>query len=113
MSLFGSAAREDFDPARSDVDLLVEYEKGRHPGLDLILGYDGIDADILWDVLNFRAKELIGELDRILDNRLTKNAPSMGMAMRRSPMRSSRKRKSPRILAFAQDWQARLFSRGG
>ena len=24
--LFGSAAREDFDPARSDVDLLVEFE---------------------------------------------------------------------------------------
>lgn len=34
LSLFGSAARNDFDPARSDVDLLVEYEKGRHPGLD-------------------------------------------------------------------------------
>jgi len=34
LSLFGSAAREDFDPARSDVDLLVEYEVGRHPGLD-------------------------------------------------------------------------------
>ena len=24
--VFGSAAREDFDPARSDVDLLVEFE---------------------------------------------------------------------------------------
>lgn len=24
--LFGSAARDDFDPARSDVDLLVEFE---------------------------------------------------------------------------------------
>ncbi|MEO8617078.1 MAG: nucleotidyltransferase domain-containing protein [Luteolibacter sp.] len=34
LSLFGSAAREDFDPARSDVDLLVEYEAGKHPGLD-------------------------------------------------------------------------------
>lgn len=26
LSVFGSAAREDFDPARSDVDLLVEFE---------------------------------------------------------------------------------------
>ncbi len=34
LSLFGSAAREDFDPAHSDVDLLVEYEAGKHPGLD-------------------------------------------------------------------------------
>lgn len=34
LRLFGSAAREDFDPGRSDVDLLVEYETGRHPGLD-------------------------------------------------------------------------------
>jgi len=34
LRLFGSAAREDFDPDRSDVDLLVEYEAGRHPGLD-------------------------------------------------------------------------------
>jgi len=34
LSLFGSASREDFDPARSDVDLLVEYEAGKHPGLD-------------------------------------------------------------------------------
>ena len=26
LAVFGSAAREDFDPARSDVDLLVEFE---------------------------------------------------------------------------------------
>jgi len=34
LSLFGSAAREDFDPERSDVDVLVEYAEGQHPGLD-------------------------------------------------------------------------------
>lgn len=34
LRLFGSAAREDFDSERSDVDLLVEYEAGKHPGLD-------------------------------------------------------------------------------
>lgn len=37
LRLFGSAARSDFDEARSDVDLLVEYERGRHPGLDHFL----------------------------------------------------------------------------
>ena len=34
LRLFGSAARNDFNPGRSDVDLLVEYEPGKHPGLD-------------------------------------------------------------------------------
>lgn len=34
LDLFGSAARGvDFDPDRSDVDLLVEYEPGHAPGL--------------------------------------------------------------------------------
>jgi|GEM_PF-2408539 len=34
LRLFGSADRPDFDPGRSDVDLLIEYEEGKHPGLD-------------------------------------------------------------------------------
>ena len=32
MSLFGSVVREDFDPARSDVDVLVEFLPDRVPG---------------------------------------------------------------------------------
>lgn len=32
MSLFGSVLREDFDPARSDLDVLVEFLPGRTPG---------------------------------------------------------------------------------
>lgn len=31
LSVFGSAAREDFDPERSDVDLLVEFEELPYP----------------------------------------------------------------------------------
>ncbi len=31
LELFGSAAREDFDPERSDIDLLIEFA----PGVDL------------------------------------------------------------------------------
>ena len=34
MSLFGSVVREDFDPARSDVDVLVEFLPEQTPGLD-------------------------------------------------------------------------------
>lgn len=33
LSLFGSAARGDFVPRQSDVDLLVEYMPGCHPGI--------------------------------------------------------------------------------
>jgi uncharacterized protein len=33
LSLFGSVIRDDFDPGRSDIDILVEYLPGRHPGL--------------------------------------------------------------------------------
>jgi predicted nucleotidyltransferase len=32
LSLFGSVIRDDFDPSRSDIDILVEYLQGRHPG---------------------------------------------------------------------------------
>lgn len=34
LALFGSVLRADFAP-HSDVDVLVEYEPGRHPGLML------------------------------------------------------------------------------
>lgn len=33
LSLFGSVTREDFDPMRSDVDVLAEFEPDVHPGL--------------------------------------------------------------------------------
>jgi predicted nucleotidyltransferase len=33
LSLFGSVLRGDFDPKRSDVDILAEYLPGQHPGV--------------------------------------------------------------------------------
>jgi predicted nucleotidyltransferase len=33
LSLFGSVLRDDFNPSSSDVDILVEYLPGRHPGI--------------------------------------------------------------------------------
>ena len=32
LSFFGSIVRDDFDPERSDVDVLVEFEPGQTPG---------------------------------------------------------------------------------
>ena len=35
MSVFGSVLRDDFRP-ESDVDFLVEFEEGHHPGWDIV-----------------------------------------------------------------------------
>jgi len=35
LDLFGSAARGDFDPERSDVDFLVEFDRGHPEALSL------------------------------------------------------------------------------
>jgi predicted nucleotidyltransferase len=51
LSLFGSVLRQDFDPARSDVDVLVELAEDARPGFRFF-GY----ADDL-------AKELGGRVD--------------------------------------------------
>jgi hypothetical protein len=33
LAVFGSAVREDFDPARSDVDVLLAFAAGQAPGM--------------------------------------------------------------------------------
>jgi predicted nucleotidyltransferase len=39
LEVFGTAARaDDFNPASSDADFLVEFEPGIQPGLDAIFG---------------------------------------------------------------------------
>jgi predicted nucleotidyltransferase len=43
LDLFGSAARGDFDPERSDVDFLVEFDRG-HPGALSFDTYFGFKA---------------------------------------------------------------------
>ena len=45
LALFGSVLRDDFTPA-SDVDMLVEYLPGRHPGLMLFRQQDELAASI-------------------------------------------------------------------
>ncbi len=47
LDLFGSAARGDFEPARSDVDFLVEFDRGHPEALSLrtYLGFkDALEA---------------------------------------------------------------------
>ena len=44
LDVFGSAARgADFDPARSDVDVLVEYRKDRVPGWEFVTHADELE----------------------------------------------------------------------
>jgi len=47
LSVFGSALRADFDPANSDVDVLVEFEPGHPVGL---IGFARIQRELagLW-----------------------------------------------------------------
>jgi predicted nucleotidyltransferase len=48
LDVFGSAARgSDFDPARSDVDLLVTYRPGCHPGIGAYQDLRDALADLL------------------------------------------------------------------
>ena len=43
MSLFGSVVRDDFDPERSDVDVMVEFLPGRKPAWEFF--YWGEDLE--------------------------------------------------------------------
>lgn len=43
LSVFGSATTDDFDPAHSDVDLLVEFES---PDTDLFDAYFGLQEQL-------------------------------------------------------------------
>ena len=39
LELFGSVLREDFDPARSDVDVMVTFAPGRLPGWEFFANF--------------------------------------------------------------------------
>jgi len=52
LSLFGSVLRGDFDPARSDVDVLAEFEPNVHPGLKFF-GYGDELAELIGRKVDF------------------------------------------------------------
>ena len=52
LSLFGSVLRDDFDPRRSDVDVLAEFAPGVQPGLEFF-GYADELAEIIGRKVDF------------------------------------------------------------
>lgn len=55
LSLFGSVLRDDFDPARSDVDVLAEFEPGVRSGLKFF-GYGEDLAEIIGRKVDFNTE---------------------------------------------------------
>ena len=48
LEIFGSAARsEDFDPGRSDIDFLIDFNEGQIPKLDRYLGLQDELSELL------------------------------------------------------------------
>ncbi len=68
LSLFGSVVRHDFDPQRSDVDVLVEFLPEAHPGL-AYFGYGEELAKIVG-----RKVDLCSNLDRHVRDRVLREA---------------------------------------
>ena len=57
MSLFGSVVRDDFDPERSDVDVLAEFRPGALNGVGLdYFGYGDELAEIMGHRVDFCSK---------------------------------------------------------
>jgi hypothetical protein len=56
LSLFGSVLRDDFDPERSDVDVLAEFGPGIRPGLRFF-GYADELAQIIGHKVDFNTAE--------------------------------------------------------
>ena len=63
LSLFGSVLRNDFDPARSDVDVLVEFAPGVQPGLEFF-GYGEELSEILGYKVDFNTAEWLSKYFR-------------------------------------------------
>ena len=57
LSLFGSLVRDDFDPDRSDVDVLAEFEAGALDGVGLnYFGYGDELSEIIGRRVDFCSK---------------------------------------------------------
>ena len=63
LSLFGSVLREDFDAARSDVDVLAEFLPGVRPGLKFF-GYADELAAIVGHKVDFNTAEWLSKYFR-------------------------------------------------
>ena len=63
LSLFGSVLRDDFDPVRSDVDVLAEFAPGVRPGLKFF-GYGEELEEILRHKVDFSTAEWLSKYFR-------------------------------------------------
>jgi len=63
LSLFGSVLRDDFDPARSDVDVLAEFASGIRPGLKFF-GYGEELAEIVGHKVDFNTEAWLSKYFR-------------------------------------------------
>lgn len=72
LSLFGSVIRDDFDPRRSDVDVLAEFAPGVHPGLRFF-GYGDELATILGRKVDFNTPAWLSKYfrDQVLREAVT------------------------------------------
>ena len=72
LSLFGSVLRDDFQPGRSDVDVVVEFLPGVHPGLKFF-GYGDELAAIIGHKVDFNTPEWLSKYfrDEVLQEALT------------------------------------------
>ncbi len=70
LSLFGSVLREDFDPARSDVDVLAEFEPGALRGVGFrYFGYGEELAAILGRKVDFCSR-----LNKYIEDKVRREA---------------------------------------
>lgn len=63
LSLFGSVLRDDFDPERSDVDVLAEFMPGVRPGLKFF-GYGDELEEIIGHKVDFNTAEWLSKYFR-------------------------------------------------
>lgn len=63
LSLFGSVLRPDFDPARSDVDVIADFHPGQKPGL-AFFGYGEELGELLGHKVDFNTPEMLSRYFR-------------------------------------------------
>lgn len=71
LSLFGSVLRDDFDPVRSDVDVLVEFLPGQTPGWEFFTWHEDLEG-----ILGHKV-DLFSGLNRWIEPRIRKEALSL------------------------------------
>lgn len=70
MAVFGSALRDELEPG-SDIDILVEFEKGKIPGLITFCGLENQLTELVGRKVDLRTA---GDLSRFFRNEVVNHA---------------------------------------